>query len=301
MSPDTTLTLGATTPRPLTLRSAVMAASGTVGYGVDYERLTGLSRIGAIVTPSLTLRPRPNRAGPRWIETASGVVRDTLHPNRGVRAVLRKYERHWAGLDVPVIASVVGDSLEEYVTVARELEERELVAGLEVNALEVEPDAVPELVEAVRAVCTLPLIVKLSPAGAALVSRLERAGADAVTLSGGFPALAIDTGARKPVLDTADGWLCGPAIRPLVLRLVWEVAQVAQLPVIGCGGIASADDALQLIMAGASAVQVGSATFRRPSTLGEVAEGLQVWMEQSGLSSLEKTRGCALPSGAESA
>jgi dihydroorotate dehydrogenase (NAD+) catalytic subunit len=306
---DLTVELGAATPRPLTLRNPVMTAAGTFGYGVEQARLVDLARLGAVVTKSTTLRPWRGAPLPRWVETPSGVLNAIGLQNPGVSRVLREYGPRWATLAAPVVVSVAGETLEEYVAVAHRLEEAEHVAAVELNVscpntraggvhFGSDPRQAAEVTAAVRAVTTLPLVVKLSPNASDLpgiACAVEAAGADAVSLVNTLTGLVIDTGARKPLLGNVTGGLSGPAIRPVAVRMVWEVAQVVRAPVIGLGGIVCADDALQFLLAGASAVQVGSAGFARPGRISEVADGIEGWMRREGVRALGEIVGCALP------
>lgn len=309
MDIDLSVEIGAGTPRPLTMRNPVMSAAGTFGYGVEYARMLDLSHIGAVVTKSTTLRPRAGAPMPRWAETPSGMLNAIGINNPGIEKALRRYAPKWEGLPAPVVVSVAGDAVEEYVEVARRLEEAERVAGIELNIScpNIHGGGIPfgsdcaaasEVTSAVRAVTTLPLIVKLSPNAADLpgIARAIRdAGADAVSLVNTLTGMVIDTRARRPVLGNGAGGLSGPAIRPIAVRMVWEVARAVSIPVIGLGGITCADDALQFIMAGAAAVQVGSAGFARPGTILEVAAGLRLWMEEHEVATLAEIRGCAFP------
>ncbi|MDP9378860.1 MAG: dihydroorotate dehydrogenase [Chloroflexota bacterium] len=311
MDVDLSVELGVGTPRPLLLRNPVLSAAGTFGYGVEYARLLPLDRIGAVVTKSTTLRPRAGAPMPRWVETPSGMLNAIGINNPGIDRVRRTYAPKWKGLGAPVILSVAGETVEEYIEVALRVEEAENVSALELNIscpnvheggmwFGTDPHQAAGVTSAVRAVTSLPLIVKLTPNVADIsgVARaVEDAGADAVSLVNTLTGMVIDTASRRPVLGNRTGGLSGPAIRPVAVRMVWEVAQSVDVPVIGLGGITRADDALQFIMAGASAVQVGSSGFGRPSTIVEVADGLGAWCAEKGVSSLADVRGCVLPSG----
>lgn len=310
MNPDVSVTIGAGTPRPLQLRNPVMSASGTFGYGVEYARMLDLGRVGAIVTKSTTLRPRAGAPMPRWVETPSGMLNAVGINNPGIGRVLREYAPKWSRLRAPVVLSIAGESVEEYVDIALRAEEAEGIAGIELNVscpnvdeggmwFGTDPTQAASVAAAVRAVTSLPLIVKLTPNAAnvpEVALAVESAGADAVSLVNTITGLVIDTETGRPILGNGTGGLSGPAIRPVAVRLVWEVAQAVSLPVVGLGGIAHTEDALQFIMAGASAVQVGSAGFAKPETIVAVADGLADWMTNHGVTSLGEIRGCALPS-----
>ena len=309
MDVDLTFTLGARRARPLRMRNPVMSAAGTFGYGVEYARLLDLSRIGAVVTKSTTLLPRAGAPMPRWVETPSGMLNAIGINNPGIMKVMRTYAPKWAGLEAPVIVSVAGETVDDYVGVSAMLEETEHVAGIELNIscpnverggvwFGSDPVQAAAVTAGVRGVTTVPLIVKLSP-NAADIARVAQvvqdAGADAVSLVNTITGMVIDTASGRPYLGNRTGGLSGPAIRPVAVRMVWDVAQAVEIPVIGLGGITCADDALQFIMAGASAVQVGSAGFAHPGSILEVADGLAEWLRGQGLTSLDEVRGSALP------
>lgn len=309
MSQETPVTIGASTPRPLTMRNPVMSSAGTFGYGVEYARLLDLSRVGAIVTKSTTARPQSGAPMPRWVETPSGVLNAIGLNNPGIGRVLREYAPKWSSLRAPVVLSIAGESVDEFVEIAQRAEEAEAIAGLELNVscpnvseggalFGSDPVQAASITGAVRAVTSLPLIVKLTPNAASVPEvalAVESAGADAVSLVNTIAGLVIDVEDRRPALGNGGGGLSGPAIRPVAVRLVWDVARVVTVPVVGLGGIARVEDALQFIMAGASAVQVGSAGFAKPDTIIRVADDLAEWIGRHGVASLDEIRGCAVP------
>lgn len=308
MDVDLSVQIARDSDRPLRLRNPVMTAAGTFGYGLEYGRLLDLTRIGAIVTQSTTVEPRKGGPMPRWVETPSGLLSAASFQNPGIRRVLSSYAPRWAKLGTPVVVGIVGATLDDYVELAALLDEAEHVAGIELNLtgarageptpLGGEPAVAGPITAAVRAATGLPLVVKLSPNVdnlPAVASSVEEAGADALSLVDTITGLVIDTATRRPALGSITGGVSGPAVRPLAVYKVWQVAQVVAVPVIGVGGITCADDALQFIMAGASAVQVGSSSFRRPTTVLEVAEGLAAWMRAHGVTGLDEIRGIALP------
>lgn len=307
MAPDLAVQLAPKNERGLRLANPVMTASGTFGYGTEYAPLFDIQRLGAIICKGTTLEPRRGNPQPRLAETACGVINSIGLQNIGVEAVIREKAPVWAGWRVPVIVNIAGDTIEDYARLAAELDGVSGVAGLEVNvscpniraggaAFGLDPACAAEVTAAVRQNTSLPVIVKLTPS-AANISRVaaavDGAGADAVSLTNSFKAMVIDVAVRRPVIGSATGGLSGPAIKPLALALVYEVAGAVNIPVIGCGGIATAADALEFIMAGASAVQVGSATFANPRAALDVLEGIERFMEKEGIKGLGEIIGAA--------
>jgi dihydroorotate dehydrogenase (NAD+) catalytic subunit len=291
---DLTVDLG----RGLRLRSPVLVASGTFGYGFDAPQVDR-AFLGAIVTKGTTLRPRGGNAPNRIAETPSGMLNAIGLQNPGVDHVARLYAPVWAAWDVPVIVNVAGDSVDEYVAVARRLEGVPGIAGLELNIscpnvanglqFGVDPDLAAELTSAVRAVTRLPLIVKLTPNVTDIVAvarAVEDAGADAVSAINTYVGMAIDVRRRRPVLSRGSGGLSGPAIKPLALHAVWQVAAAVGIPVIGIGGITMAVDALEFLLAGAAAVQLGTVNYVRPQAAREVHEGITGYLEEHGFGDL---------------
>jgi dihydroorotate dehydrogenase (NAD+) catalytic subunit len=291
----------------LRLANPVMTASGTFGYGTEYAPLFDIQRLGAIICKGTTLEPRRGNPQPRLVETACGVINSIGFQNIGVEAVIKEKAPVWAGWKVPVIVNIAGDTVDEYARLASALDRVAGVAGLEVNvscpnvraggaAFGSDPACAAEVTAAVRQSTSLPVIVKLTP-GAADISRVAaavaQAGADAVSLVNSFKAMAIDIAARRPAIGSITGGLSGPAIKPLALALVYEVAGDVGVPVIGCGGIATAADALEFIMAGATAVQVGSATFANPRASLEVLEGIESFVEKEGIKDMGEIVGTA--------
>jgi dihydroorotate dehydrogenase (NAD+) catalytic subunit len=291
---DLTVDLG----RGLRLRSPVLVASGTFGYGFDAPQVDR-AFLGAIVTKGTTLRPRGGNAPNRIAETPSGMLNAIGLQNPGVDHVARLYAPVWAAWDVPVIVNVAGDSVDEYVAVARRLEGVPGIAGLELNIscpnvanglqFGVDPDLAAELTSAVRAVTRLPLIVKLTPNVTDIVAvarAVEDSGADAVSAINTYVGMAIDVRRRRPVLSRGSGGLSGPAIKPLALHAVWQVAAAVGIPVIGIGGITMAVDALEFLLAGAAAVQLGTVNYVRPQAAREVHEGITGYLEEHGFGDL---------------
>ena len=294
-------------PIGLRLKNPVMTASGTFGFGNEYAKLLEVAKLGAIVTKGVTLRPRRGNAQPRLVETPAGMLNSIGLQNPGAEAVIAQKASMWARLDLPVIVNIAGETVEEYAELAEMFDSVAGVAALEVNvscpnvkvgamAFGVDPKAAAEVTSAVKAATSMPVIVKLSPNVTDIVEIAQavvEAGADAVSLINTLLGMVIDIRARRPLLSTVTGGLSGPAIRPVALLMVYQVARAVAVPIIGVGGITSTEDALQFLMAGASAVQVGTATFVYPTTATDIVEGLAAFLEAEGLSSIADIIGVA--------
>jgi dihydroorotate dehydrogenase (NAD+) catalytic subunit len=282
------------------LRNPVLAASGTFGYGGEAPDLTGASRLGGIVTKTVTLEPRRGNPPLRLHETPSGLLNSIGLQNVGVDRFLEEKLPGLAPLEVPVIVSIGGRRPEEFAEAARRLDGAPGVAALEINiscpnvregGIEFcqRPESAAEVLRQVRRATRLPIWAKLSP-NVTDIGRVARAcaeaGADALTAINTFVGLAIDVRKREPFLPSGTGGLSGPAIRPLALAKVREVVLATPLPVVGVGGIASAGDALEFLIAGAAAVQVGTASFRVPDAARRVVEGLESFLAEEGLASI---------------
>ncbi|HYM51478.1 MAG TPA: dihydroorotate dehydrogenase [Candidatus Limnocylindrales bacterium] len=291
-------TLSVDLGRGLRLRTPVLVASGTFAYGFDAP-LIDRARLGAIVTKGTTLRARDGNPPTRIAETPSGMLNAIGLQNPGVAVVRREYAPRWAQWDLPVIVNVAGDRVDDYVEVARRLDGVPGVAGLELNiscpnvaaGLQFGLDArlAAEVTGAVRRATALHLMVKLTPNVtnlAAIASAIADAGADSLSAVNTFVGMAIDVRRRRPVLANVTGGLSGPAIRPLALRAVWEVAATVRIPVIGIGGIASASDALEFLLAGAAAVQLGTVNYVNPRAVAEVVEGIEQYAADHGFADL---------------
>ena len=294
--------------RGLHLANPVMTASGTFSNGVEYARMFDIQRLGAIVSKAITVKPRRGNVQPRIVETAAGMLNSIGLQNIGIDAILKDVSPVWATWRVPVIANIAGESVADYAELARRLDGVGGVSGLEVNIscpnvesgldFGVEPRAAAEVTHAVRRQTDLPLIVKLSPNVTDIVSMAAAgadAGADAVTLINTFPAMRIDVANRRPALGWGSGGLSGPALKPIALRMVYQVARALDIPIIGCGGVMCGEDAVEFLMAGASAVQVGTATFLNPSAPLEVIEGIEEFMRRERLEDIGEIVGVALP------
>ena len=293
--------------RGLLLSNPVMTAAGTFGYGIEYSQLVDIRKLGAIVCKGTTLKPWEGNPQPRLVETASGLLNSVGLQNIGVEAVVKDKAPVWAGWQVPVIVNIAGETVEEYAKVAARLEGVAGISGIEVNiscpnvasgGLEfgTNPKAAAEVTAAVKAVSSLPVMVKLSPNVTdigEIASAVGQAGADAITLINTVRGMAIDANRDKSVLGNIVGGLSGPAIKPIALYAVYRVAGIVDVPIIGCGGISCADDALEFIMAGASAVQVGTANLANPQAALDVLEGIEQFMRARGIQSLKDITGIA--------
>jgi dihydroorotate dehydrogenase (NAD+) catalytic subunit len=290
--------LGVDLGRGLHLRSPVMVASGTFGYGFDAP-LVDRSALGAIVTKGTTPRPREGNAPTRIAETPSGMLNAIGLQNPGVELVARAYAPRWAGWEVPVIVNVAGDAIEDYVGVVRRLDTVAGVAGFELNIscpnvadgllFGLDPRLAADLTAAVRRATRLPLIVKLTPNVTDIVAvgrAVQDAGADAVSAVNTYVGMAIDIRRRRPLLSRGSGGVSGPAIKPLALQAVWQLAAELSIPVIGIGGIATPSDALEFLLAGAAAIQLGTVNYVRPQTAREVRDGIAAYMAEQGMTDL---------------
>jgi dihydroorotate dehydrogenase (NAD+) catalytic subunit len=289
----------ATTLCGISLKAPVLAASGTYAYGVEFKKLTDLSAIGGIVVKGLSREAMEGNPPPRVVETEGGMVNSIGLQNIGVRAFVAEKLPALRGSGTAIFANVFGYAVEDYVEVVRVLEDAEGIAGYELNVscpntkhggifFSNDPALLGELVGAVRAKCRRPLIVKLSP-NVARIDTVARAaadaGADAISLVNTFISLSIDAHTRRPRLGAGFGGLSGPAIKPIALRMVYEAAQAVKTPVIGLGGIASGTDAAEFLIAGASAVEVGTANFWDPGAPARIARELDQFLIEENISS----------------
>lgn len=283
----------------LALQNPVMVASGTFGYGEEYHRLYDVSRLGAIVTKSISLRPRPGNPAPRIYETPSGMLNSIGLQNVGLQAFLQKKLPFLRRLrKVKVVVNLAGESVAEYVELARRLETAAGIDGLELNIscpncerggieFGVDPKLTAEVVGRVRRVTRRPLLVKLSP-NVTDVARIARAaaeaGADALSLINTLLAVAVDARTWRPRIATVTGGLSGPAVKPVALRMVWQVHRaLPRVPLVGIGGIMTAEDAVEFMLCGASAVQLGTANYVNPKAPLEVLSGLRRYLSGRGL------------------
>ncbi len=287
------------------LNNPVLAASGTFGYGEEYSRWVDLNRLGGIVVKGLSIKPRGGNPPPRVVETHAGMLNAIGLENVGVKEFINSKLPFLKNFSTKVIANILGRTVEEYVAVAKELDGVEGVAALELNiscpnvkqggiSFGMRPESTYEVVAAVRKASRLPLWVKLSPnvGDIALIAQSAAdAGADALSLVNTFLGMAIDIKRRQPKLHNITGGLSGPAIKPIALRLVWEVAQKIKLPIVGMGGIMLAEDALEFIIAGAGAVAVGTANFVNPTATLDIIDGITEYLVSEGIDDINQLVG----------
>ena len=296
--------LGKTLPGP------VIAASGTFGYGVEYGEIVDLGVLGGVCSKGLTLNPKYGNEGERLLETPSGLINSIGLQNPGVRHFidneLPAMRQALAGTGTAILANLGGGCIEDYEE-GCELLCQAGVDFVELNiscpnvkhggiAYGVKPESAKEVVSRVRRVCSRPLIVKMSPQAediGRMAAACVEAGADALSLVNTFQACAIDLEKRRPVFNNIFAGLSGPAVRPIALRMVWQAVGAVNIPVVGLGGIATGRDALEFIMAGATAVQVGAANFANPRAMETIADEMAAWMDAHGVKSLDESRGCA--------
>ncbi len=292
MKPDLRVNLG-----PLTLQNPVMTASGTFGYAQEFEDLVAFERLGAVVTKTVTLEPRQGNPPPRIAETPCGMLNSIGLANVGVETFVREKLPFLSGLETAVVVNVAGRTQEEFVRIVERLEPEVGFDAFELNfscpnvkegglAFSSNPDVTLRVTQAVRRLTRRCLIVKLTPNVtdiATVAQAAEDGGADAVSAINTVVGMAVDVYTRKPKLATVTGGLSGPAIRPVGVARVWQIAQRVSVPVIGIGGIASAEDALEYLIAGATAVQIGTATFVDPTTAQRTVDGLQAYCAETGV------------------
>lgn len=279
---------------PLKLKNPVMTASGTFGYGEEYAPYVDLNRLGAIIVKGLSLTPRRGNPSPRIMETPAGMLNAIGLQNVGVKSFIRDKLPYLRQFDTAIIANVYGETIEDYLRVSEILTAADGVHALEINvscpnvkkggvAFGTDPDMVAEVTAGVKGVTDLPVIVKLSPNVTDIVvmaKAAEAAGADAVSLINTITGMSVDVEKRIPHLKNVTGGLSGPAIKPIALRMVWQVASQVQIPVIGIGGIMSAADALEFFIVGARAIQVGTANFVEPRATMSIIEGIEAYMKR---------------------
>ena len=299
-SPDLRVNIGT-----LELANPVMTASGTFGYAREFAGLMNLHRLGAVIVKGISLYPREGNPPPRIVETACGMLNAIGLQNVGVDRFIAEKMPYLQGLNVPVIVNILGDSLAEYQEITERLSGVPGVAGIEVNiscpnvkkggvAFGTDPKMAAAVTNTVKTKTDVPVLVKLSPnvSDITVVARaVEDAGADAISLINTLIGMAIDLPTRRPALANIIGGLSGPAIKPIALRMVYQVAKVVSVPVIGIGGIETAEDALEFMLAGATAVQIGTANFVNPRASEEVIEGISAYAKAEKLTSIRSLIG----------
>jgi dihydroorotate dehydrogenase (NAD+) catalytic subunit len=294
----------------IALRNPVLAASGTFAYGLEFEKIVDLEALGGFVVKGLSRQPIEGNPPPRLWEAHAGMINSVGLQNIGVSAFVRDKLPRLSAVGTAVFANIFGNATDDYVEVVRALEAAGGLAGYELNVscpntkhggmyFSSDPALLEEVTAAVRKVSTRPLIVKLSPNVAAIepiAQAAERAGADAISLVNTFVSLAVDARSRRPRIGAGFGGLSGPAIKPIALRMVYQAARAVKIPVIGLGGIASGEDAAEFLVAGASAVQVGTATFWDPGSPQRIARELSRFLEEEGVKNVREIIGTLLMS-----
>ncbi len=291
----------------LLLANPVMTASGTFGYGTEYRHLFDIQRLGAMVCKGTTLKPREGNPQPRLAETASGLLNSIGLQNIGVKALIKEKAPLWASWRVPVIVNIAGETIADYTQLAGELDGVAGISAIEVNIscpnikaggaeFGANPESAAEVTAAVKTAISLPVLVKLTPNTTAIAKvaiAVAKAGADAISLINTLQGMTIDIARRRPLLGNISGGLSGPAIKPVAIYMVYEVAGAVEIPVIGCGGITTASDAIEFIMAGASAIQVGTAGFANPRAPLDILQGIEQFMEEEGIQDIAELIGTA--------
>lgn len=300
MKPDLSVNISG-----IRMKNPVMVASGTFGYGEEYKSFFDLRELGAIVTKSITLFPKNGNSPPRIYETPSGMLNAIGLQNVGLERFINEKMPFLRSLGIPIIVSISGEEIDEYVELASELNSVDGISGIEVNIscpnvakggmmFGSEPSMTYELVKSVRSATSLPLIVKLSPNVTnitKIASSAEHAGADILSLINTLLGMAVDIHTRRPRLKNITGGLSGPAIRPIAIRMVWQVKRSVNLPIIGMGGIMNAEDALEFIITGANAVAIGTANFVNPVATKEIISGIEDFLVQNNLKSVNELVG----------
>jgi dihydroorotate dehydrogenase (NAD+) catalytic subunit len=290
------------------MQNPVTVASGTFGYGVEYAQLLDLNQLGAVVVKGIRLGPVRGNPTPRTVEVASGLINAIGLQGPGVEGFIQKYWPFLKELKAPTIINIWGTTVEEYAEVARRFDDLGGVGALELNVscpnikeggaqFGTDCKLLSQVVSACRKATSLPLITKLSPNVPSVVpfaKAAEEAGSDGLAIANSFPAMAIDIETRKPKLANVTGGLTGPCIKPIAIKLVWEAARAVRIPIIGMGGIQNAADAIEFMMAGATAIAVGTANFYEPQTPLQVIAGLREFMQQRGLNDIRQITGSVL-------
>ena len=288
----------------LTLANPILVASGTFGYAREMSAFVDFARLGGIIPKTVTPQPRIGNPPPRTVETSSGLLNSIGLDNDGLDTFLTKHLDYLLSLGTSIIANIAGHDRDEFVQMAERLEQTRGLAGIELNIscpnvsggidFGTDPKLAAAVIRGVREVTQLPIIAKLTPNVTSIVEiarAAAEAGADAVSIANTFQGMAIDWKKRKPILGNVVGGLSGPAIKPIVLRMVWQVAKAVQIPIIGVGGIATIDDVLEFLVAGATAVQIGTANFYNPSGPVRLVTELSAALEALGCKSVQELIG----------
>lgn len=296
---DTSVKIG-----EVTLKNPVIAASGTFGFAREYADYFSLSRLGGISTKGLTLKERSGNNGIRIHETVGGIMNSIGLQNPGVDKFIEEELSFLSSQDTTIIANVGGSTVEEYILAVEKLNDTDIdIVELNISCPNVKEggisfgtksDIAYNVVKQVRKICKKPLMVKLSPSAEDIKDmalKCVEAGADSLSLVNTFPALAIDIKKRKPIFDNITAGLSGPCIKPIALRMVYEVSKVVDVPVVGIGGISNYKDAIEFIMAGATAIQIGTANFVNPKACIEIIEGIEQYMKEEKINALKEIRG----------
>lgn len=287
------------------MKNPVMTASGTFGYGVEFADFVNLEDIGGIIVKGTTLLPREGNDYPRMVETASGMLNCVGLQNKGVDYFCEHIYPEIKDIQTNMIVNVSGSSIEDYAECAARINELENIPAIELNiscpnvkqggmAFGVTTDGAASVVKAVREAYKKTLIVKLSPnvtSIADIAMAVQDAGADAVSLINTLMGMVIDIEKRKPVLSIATGGMSGPAVKPVAVRCVWQVAKAVNVPIVGLGGIMTAEDAIEFFLAGASAIEIGTANFIDPTVTVKVAQGINDWLDKHGCTSVSEIVG----------
>jgi dihydroorotate dehydrogenase (NAD+) catalytic subunit len=302
-----TVQLAPQNKKSLQLANPVMTASGTFGYGMEYAHLFDIQKLGAIVCKGTAHEPWEGNPQPRIAETENGMLNSIGLQGIGVEALIKEKAPVWAGWQVPVIVNIVGRTIDDYTEVARKLDKVPGVAGLELNIscpnvkeggaeFGSNPETAAKVTSAVKKTTTLPVIVKLTPNTGEIVriaQAVAAAGADALCLINTVKGMAIDIKTRKPLLGNTYGGLSGPAIKPVALYMVYQVFKAVNIPIVGCGGITNGNDAIEFLMAGATAVEVGTASFMNPRAPMDVLEGIGKYLQENKIEDLHELIGAA--------
>lgn len=283
------------------LKNPIMPASGCFGFGEEYAEFYDLSKLGAIMAKSATLNERVGNPLPRVAETPNGILNAIGLKNPGLEVILAEKYPFLAQYDVPIIANVAGSTEEEYVAVCRRIHEAPNVKAIELNiscpnvkeggvAFGTDPEVAARLTRKCKAVTDLPIYVKLTPNVTdvvAVAKAVEAAGANAISMINTITGMAIDVKSRKPILGNITGGLSGPGVKPIALRMIYQVSRAVDIPIIGMGGVSNVDDALEMFMAGATAVAVGTANFADPHICPKIIDGLEARMDELGIESIQ--------------